>query len=444
MQQTEWKRNCICLYLVSYEIGKKQVDVIREYFEDFVERMKGHPDQKLICFVDKEASHIFGDLTVRRFNNAFRALGKDEALSFDVSAIDKDLDPYRSRGEDIAEISISFDRNKKFVDFFLGFNKEHVPNLYTQEELIQIFQKLSVDMNAVTGMIERMNKLWVGKLGTPMEQRAAIHYSEYSEKFAHKLRGYGVWNLLTQGHIELLGGKERVKQDAPCVQVLETEINGKSALYLQLTEDIWQEDIEKKFVLKQYLETLLYPINLYGVYNYCGRIIPQRDIFAYGLLISEEEEKEIERINAMDEEEVRKEFFRTLAERDQMRAKEKAMHKHQQQEAYEDVPLEITEDAYPEALYLTMEFEKIPVKKKKAFTKLLDAWALMALNNGFSEEGAHHVSAPEWEGTSCILECDLDSGFEEALDALQRVVNWFCRMELLKLKRFTTKPSEEE
>ena len=92
---------------------------------------------------------------------------------------------------------------------------------------------------------------------------------------------------------------------------------------------------------------------------------------------------------------------------------------------------------YSNGVFLSLCRNGIP-KKKKAFERIITAWALTALNNGFSNEGAHDISGLMWENNRCCFQCDLGSGFEEILDALQRMLNWFCKTENLKVRLFTT------
>lgn len=215
-------------------------------------------------------------------------------------------------------------------------------------------------------------------------ERQAVGFIDINKNYATKLRGYGFGNILTEAHITQLGGIEAIKKEAPCYIVQELNIGDKQALYLQLQDDIHKPDLENKMKLKQYLTPLLYPIDLLRLsanqrYIEWG-VIPERDIYSGGLCLLEEEMDELMRLDALGREKITEMYDRRSKENiksAQERKEQELLEK--QRLAYKDIVLEITEDAYPEALPITIEFERITVKKKKAFERIITAWALTAI-----------------------------------------------------------------
>lgn len=469
MKKLVQEGNCINLYITSYN-NSVETKTLQKYFRDFVIRIERFKEYTLTYCLEKNTSDVYEKFTEEKFCNAFEALKEGEAYGFQINAYSENLTSYGVRGGDIAAICLSLDHNRGIAQFFVGFHNEFLKNLYTQAEIIQLFQELSVEMNAVTGLIETMDSLWFGINDLPMEREAGIHYVEYCECFSTKLRGYGFANLLTKKHIEIMGGVERIEREAPCAKIRVIKIKGEPAIYLQLSENIWQENTDAKIQLKRYLTPLLYPLDLYGIIRrkkqnellkkrfkgqgFCiveeqlpknldsMNMLLKRDLYSVGLCVTNDEAEKLKCLDSLSFEEVEALYKVYLQEKKnnldykKTRGERKILEK--QHTEYRDVFLEITEDAYPEALPITIEFERITVKKKKAFERIITAWALTALNNGFSNEGAHDISGLMWENNRCCFQCDLGSGFEEILDALQRMLNWFCKTENLKVRLFTT------
>ena len=69
--------------------------------------------------------------------------------------------------------------------------------------------------------------------------------------------GYFWRQLLTQNHIQALGGLDRVKREAPCSTVEETVIGGNAAVWLQLNDDLFGATTEERLRMKEYLWPLL-------------------------------------------------------------------------------------------------------------------------------------------------------------------------------------------
>ncbi|AQS08728.1 hypothetical protein CLOBY_08380 [Clostridium saccharobutylicum] len=81
-----------------------------------------------------------------------------------------------------------------------------------------------------------------------------LPYLRASEKFDKYFRGYSWGNYLSENHVELLGGIEKIKKEAPVYLVKPLSDDG---AYLQLTEmvdEVSDEDLRK---LKRYFQPIL-------------------------------------------------------------------------------------------------------------------------------------------------------------------------------------------
>ncbi|WP_252225263.1 hypothetical protein [Clostridium sp. ZBS2] len=86
------------------------------------------------------------------------------------------------------------------------------------------------------------------------ERYVGLTYFRASEKFDKYFRGYSWGNYLSKNHVKLLGGIEKIKNEAPVYLVKPMNDNG---VYLQLTEnidDVSDEDLRK---LKRYFQPIL-------------------------------------------------------------------------------------------------------------------------------------------------------------------------------------------
>lgn len=86
------------------------------------------------------------------------------------------------------------------------------------------------------------------------ERYMGLEYMKASEKFGEYFRGYSWGNYLSKNHVELLGGIEKIKKEAPVYLVKPLSDNG---VYLQLTEkvdEVLDEDLRK---LKRYFQHIL-------------------------------------------------------------------------------------------------------------------------------------------------------------------------------------------
>ncbi|WP_147306854.1 hypothetical protein [Paenibacillus taihuensis] len=107
-----------------------------------------------------------------------------------------------------------------------------------QRLFIQLFRMVVSELNAVTGQISFDSTRADSAVSrTHFEGYHGID-PEKQPGYTERLHGYHWMNLLTSGHIAKLGGVDYVLQEAPAYRKEILEINGESAILLQLTEDI--------------------------------------------------------------------------------------------------------------------------------------------------------------------------------------------------------------
>ena len=70
---------------------------------------------------------------------------------------------------------------------------------------------------------------------------------------------------MTEGHIEALGGEERVRETVPHVRCEEWDMQGKKGLYIQVTETPLELTLEKRLALKRALLPVIYNERIYEV-----------------------------------------------------------------------------------------------------------------------------------------------------------------------------------
>jgi hypothetical protein len=88
---------------------------------------------------------------------------------------------------------------------------------------------------------------------SPYERTIGLSYPWAAKEFTAKSRGYYWGNLLSQTHVDILGGLEKVKE-AP-VEIIQTLRNG--GVYLQLNHDINHINLDQLRQLKTFLSPLL-------------------------------------------------------------------------------------------------------------------------------------------------------------------------------------------
>jgi len=124
---------------------------------------------------------------------------------------------------------------------------------FIQRQVVELALETFAEVKGVVGYIT-VDYLAPSPYGTmsPYEWYVGLSYPWAARDFRRKVRGYYWGNLLSKGHIEMLGGEE-ILSKAPVYLVKRLE-NG---YYLQLTEDINHIDRSKLAQLKEFLKPLL-------------------------------------------------------------------------------------------------------------------------------------------------------------------------------------------
>lgn len=151
----------------------------------------------------------------------------------------------------VPELGITIASQLEFAANVETLLKGQVPWV-VQEQVVEL--ALST-FTAVDGVVGYITVDYVGTGGftdSPYERAVGLAYVWAAREFRSKVRGYYWGNLLSSGHVELLGG-EAILQKAPVYLVKKLE-NG---YYLQLTEDINNIDRDKLAQLKEFLKPLL-------------------------------------------------------------------------------------------------------------------------------------------------------------------------------------------
>jgi len=144
-----------------------------------------------------------------------------------------------------------------FIGFSVerGLYGERVPQ-EVQQFYVEALEKLCVSLQGVGGFIT-VDAIQVNSADSPHESYVGLSYSWASRQFHRYYRGYFWGNFLSPGHVELLGGPEKVTLEAPVYKARRLDDGG---MFLQLTphlDEVTDDDLRK---LKTYLTPILPPI----------------------------------------------------------------------------------------------------------------------------------------------------------------------------------------
>jgi hypothetical protein len=129
-----------------------------------------------------------------------------------------------------------------------------------QEYFVSLLRRTAVTARASTGYIT------LDASPDPYERRYGLNGTQGRRSSGTRLRGYYWANILSERHIQALGGMDEIRTQAPC-HVVEDLSDGRETLaYLQLTPDMNRFDDEKLRALRDYLSTLLTPPRRRGDY----------------------------------------------------------------------------------------------------------------------------------------------------------------------------------
>jgi hypothetical protein len=122
-----------------------------------------------------------------------------------------------------------------------------------QEYFVSLLRRTAVTAGASTGYIT------LDASPDPYERRYGLNGTHARRSSGTRLRGYYWANILSERHIQALGGMDEIRTQAPC-HIVEDLSDGRETLaYLQLTPDLNRFDDEKLRALRDYLSLLLTP-----------------------------------------------------------------------------------------------------------------------------------------------------------------------------------------
>jgi hypothetical protein len=122
-----------------------------------------------------------------------------------------------------------------------------------QEYFVSLLRRTAVTIRASTGYIT------LDASPDPYERRYGLNGTQGRRSSGTRLPGYYWANILSERHIQALGGMDEIRTQAPC-HIVEDLSDGRETLaYLQLTPDLNRFDDEKLRALRDYLSTLLTP-----------------------------------------------------------------------------------------------------------------------------------------------------------------------------------------
>lgn len=116
---------------------------------------------------------------------------------------------------------------------------------------------------------------------------SSLSLSEWRDQIERLIPGYYWRQLLTEQHIRILGGISKIKREAPCADVEETDIDGKPAVWLRLNDNPYTTTPEERLKLKEYLWPLLPPV------NYSALMFEMKDKRVLDLTVLTNDEKRI-------------------------------------------------------------------------------------------------------------------------------------------------------
>ena len=191
-------------------------------------------------------------------------------------------------------------KNAKTENVFrISVSNRLMPGFMSQEEWVALLKEACCELSCSQGMLEQANEAFANS-AFPMEkyQMPSLEVIRYHDT---KLRGYFWGNVLSEKHVERLGGIDRIKEEAPCYLVEEIQSGDRQLVYLQATERLGEFTEEKRMELKKYLEPLLYRECVTAIYTWN----PNRNYQDMALAFDEEQKEEWERCKKMTKEELR-------------------------------------------------------------------------------------------------------------------------------------------
>ena len=295
-----------------------------------------------------------------------------------------------------------------------------LPGLF--KELFVLFDGIYGHMDYLDGMASIGTGVVVDSVGFESLNKIDLIYQD-SRKYDHLARGYYWGNILTEKHIEALGGEEAFVANVPhhILEKLPMK-DGRLAYYIQLTPNVFFFEPEKYLALKDYLKPILPPENI----GYTLFVDPDGERRKRNRLVYHPEELEA----------AQPEADKLFAAEEERRRKWKEAGGMAQFAKPPYVRFKRRREADPSYLEITVEFETLSEEQGEQLKKLIDDWYAIGSFNGF--DGPFHMQFSLWQdGTSIGTAIDAASvnGLNQALKVLERVINDFANNEGLRIKK---------
>jgi len=165
------------------------------------------------------------------------------------------------------------------------------------EFLKQWIKEIFVQVDGINGYMDYLPSVHLaGVVNTTAYEQVSDSNASLFGDFCNKARGYFWITILTQRHIENLGGEKYVKENIPNYHIEEVKMKDGSATYFcQLTDDIFGFDKEKHLQLKEFLKPILDEENIKDINRVIYSAKSLKDsIEDRRLVFSEQQYKEIE------------------------------------------------------------------------------------------------------------------------------------------------------
>ncbi|MDS0526546.1 hypothetical protein NNC19_12715 [Clostridium sp. SHJSY1] len=265
MNKIENYTNSIYGCISTYDSLLTKGSVIIDIIEEFIEKIVKPIDKDLKYRVNLEKKKYKYNSSNWEKTKKLISEGKVEKISF--VHFDKSTIEARINGIDCPEANIfpelinlnilsnvSNTKRASLIEFSINkWTCAKNNSQYICSEYEKIIEKVISNIDCVGGFIT-IDTMSAYCSFSAHERHMGLEYMNASENFHKYFRGYSWGNYLSKKHVELLGGIEKIKKEAPVFLVKTLSDNG---VYLQLTEkadEVLDEDLRK---LKRYFQPIL-------------------------------------------------------------------------------------------------------------------------------------------------------------------------------------------
>jgi len=302
------------------------------------------------------------------------------------------------------------------------------PNIFnvTKQGFISLFKEVYINLNGSCGYLDYLmaEGSYSGLQKSPLESVRSTEIFELNKY----LRSYSWANILSEQHIEILGGEKYVKENVPHYIFEELAVNNKKAYYIQLTEDIFDFKPEQYLKLKEFLKPVLPEENLKEtvLYDYDGK---RRELNR--LVYSKEDSLILNEAQKIPFNELDKIVFAHII------ADKKDSDKNNDKKEYEYIKYSVQKDAEPSCLDINVQFGDINEKQYESCKAVIESWANIGLYGGYGSN-IHSLFGIFKEDNSVLIQLDMgNSDLQLGLDIFERVINQFAKLNELEIKKIT-------